>query len=147
MHCDATTVPQVHLFSVPIGCHIRIADSHTSARTMPSIYVLAVCLGADVVLHTADYAREISWSIKGTDCSSGQQTYEDENSYSQYCCLPAGDYVLSCDDSYGDGWGDGAKITIGGIDACEDTSGEVEEVDFTITYSRAEATVILAPKG
>ena len=114
---------------------------------MPSICVLAVCLGADVVLHTADYAREISWSIKGTDCSSGQQTYEDENSYSEYCCLPAGDYVLSCDDSYGDGWGDGAKITMGGIDMCDDFNGTKQEPPFTIEFSGEEATVTLPSEG
>ena len=48
-----------------------------------------------------DYANENTWSLGS--CSS-LQTYEDNQNYTEICCLPPGIYTLECIDNYGDGW-------------------------------------------
>ena len=58
----------------------------------------------DVSITTKDYGSEISWTI-GT-CTSAK-AYQNSQTYTESCCLDAGSYTLTCDDSYGDGWDGG----------------------------------------
>ena len=111
-----------------------------------SICVLAVCQGAVVVSHVTGCANDFSWSISiedAPDCSFSGQNYEADKSYSQCCSLPAGDYVLSCVDSSDDGWEDGSKVTVAGIDMCENVDPSKQESTFAIGFSGEVATVTL----
>ena len=73
----------------------------------------------DVELTTKHHGIDISWSL-GDRCSSSQE-YGNNNVYTKKCCLKLGDYVLSCDDSHGDGW-QGGFIQIQGKKYCDDSS-------------------------
>ena len=73
----------------------------------------SVCFAVE--LTTKAWASEISWSI-GT-CSS-KERYKNRQKYSTQCCMPAGDYTLTCKDSYGDGW-HGGYIKINGKTFCK----------------------------
>ena len=85
----------------------------------------------DVSITTKDYGSEISWTI-GT-CTSAK-AYQNSQTYTESCCLDAGSYTLTCDDSYGDGW-DGGFIDIQGQRYCEDfTSGHQQENIVDVSY-------------
>ena len=58
---------------------------------------------------------ENSWTL-GSCLSS--TTYESNRVYNQVCCMPNGNYELTCKDSYGDGW-HGGYLTIDGNRYCE----------------------------
>ena len=58
--------------------------------------------------------------------------------YSEECCLDAGMYTLTCDDTYKDGW-HGGFITIQGKQYCEDfTDGHQQAQDIDIAYSGSD---------
>ena len=77
------------------------------------IFLLA-CV--DVILTTATYGAEISWSLGSGEngCSSNGQSYDNNEEYIKTCCFAAGTYTLNCTDSYGDGW-HGGFIEVEGI--------------------------------
>ena len=76
---------------------------------------------------TATYANEIEWSIgcDGTssclECKSDRE-YKDGESYDQKCCVAVddgkNDFVITCEDTYGDGW-HGSYLEINGKKYCE----------------------------
>ena len=70
----------------------------------------------DVVITTKRYGNENSWTL-GT-CKN-DQVYENDQTYTESCCLNPGSYQLSCDDTYGDGW-HGGYIEIEGTRYCKD---------------------------
>ena len=55
----------------------------------------------ELKIRTKTYANENSWSFGS--CSN-IQSYEDNQTYTEFCCLPSGIYTLECIDNYGDGW-------------------------------------------
>ena len=58
--------------------------------------------------------------------------YQADQVYSEECCLDAGKYTLTCDDTYKDGW-HGGFITIQGKQYCEDfTDGHQQAQDIEI---------------
>jgi len=68
----------------------------------------SVCVNVKVT--TRAYGVENSWTFGS--CSS-KQSYKNNKVYDEECCQPAGNYKLTCKDSYGDGW-HGGFIQIGG---------------------------------
>jgi len=69
-------------------------------------------------LTTKKDAHEISWDFGS--CSSNGEKYMNYNKYELPTCdLPAGNHVLNCKDSYGNGW-HGGFLEIAGIKYCED---------------------------
>ena len=78
---------------------------------------------------TSDYGEEISWTLG--NCTSGQ-TYGNDQSYEEDCCLHPGTYTLTCEDSYGDGW-NGAYIEIKGTQYCDDFDGFEETAQIIVT--------------
>lgn len=72
---------------------------------------------------TTTYAYEESWnfdsSTQKADCSgpAGGATYVDNSVNPQDCCLDPGDYILTCKDSFSDGW-EGATLDIDGKTVC-----------------------------
>ena len=87
----------------------------------------------DVTITTKQYGNENSWTL-GT-CVSDAAGYQADQVYSEECCLDAGVYTLTCDDSYRDGW-HGGFITIQGKQYCEDfTDGHQQAQDIDIAYS------------
>merc|ERR1712154_86040 len=80
----------------------------------------------DITLETKDWGYEVSWTFGS--CQSSQ-VYADDTTYSIQCCQPAGNYQLTCTDSYGDGW-HGGHIQIGSQKYCENfLTGETETVN------------------
>jgi hypothetical protein len=61
-----------------------------------------VCTNIKVV--TKKWGNENSWVFGG--CASSQE-YEARNTYTEECCQLAGNYELTCKDSWGDGWHNG----------------------------------------
>ena len=81
---------------------------------------------------TKKYGNEISWSV-GTECV-GNGPYKKDNFYEQICCFAAGEYTVSCKDSYGDGW-NGGYLEINGQKYCEEWSpdgGKLQENTLTL---------------
>jgi hypothetical protein len=52
-------------------------------------------------------------------CSSNGYYEQGAATHVEDCCLPPGQYVLSCDSDGGDGWGSGASIVIAGQTYCD----------------------------
>lgn len=80
---------------------------------------------------TKAWGYEISWQV-GNCQSSGQFT--SNNQFSQECCMAAGDWPVTCDDSYGDGW-HGGYIEIDGNRYCDDFTTGFEKDGGTVTFS------------
>ena len=86
---------------------------------------------------TKKWANEISWSI-GPCVSNGLSTctanagYLNNQNFTQQCCLLAGDYNITCNDCYGDGWR-GGYLEINGTKYCETFTGKEYQVDLTLT--------------
>merc|ERR1719326_971357 len=71
----------------------------------------------DMVLHTQEWGSEMSWSL---DYCTSSGPYEDHSEIIiDNCYLNEGEYILECQDSYGDGW-HGGFISINGVDYCAD---------------------------
>lgn len=84
-----------------------------------------------VTLTTDEYGVETSWSISDTECNGSGE--EDDSTYNSECCMTDGDYILTCTDSYGDGW-NGAYIHVGGVKMCGSfTSGASQTHPFTVS--------------
>ena len=84
----------------------------------------------NITLVTKAWGRENSWTFGS--CSSSQR-YANEKEYIEKCCLFPGDHILTCKDSYGDGW-HGGYIEIQGERYCEDfKSGREETTKITVT--------------
>ena len=67
-------------------------------------------------------------------CTSAS-IYDNWKNYMEHCCLDAGSYTLTCENTNGDGWHDG-YIEIQGKRYCEDfTSGHQQENNVEISYS------------
>ena len=61
--------------------------------------------------------------------------YQNDQVYTEECCLDAGKHTLTCDDTGKDGWR-GGFIVIQGKKYCEDfTKGHQQDHDVDITYS------------
>ena len=93
----------------------------------------------NVKLTTKTYANEIEWSIgckspEGClECES-RQGYENEQTYTKKCCFPVDDktedFVISCKDTYGDGW-HGGYLEINGKNYCDQFStGLIHQQDL-----------------
>ena len=81
---------------------------------------------------TKSWGKENSWTLGA--CSSSQ-TYGNNENYEVECCQPAGEYVLTCKDTYGDGWHGGyLKIGDEGKKWCKNfKNGHEKEVTVTLT--------------
>jgi len=85
----------------------------------------------NVTITTKDYGNENSWTL-GTCYQHG---YQNDQVYTEECCLDAGKHTLTCDDTWKDGW-HGGFIVIQGKKYCEDfTDGHQQEQDIDIIYS------------
>ena len=81
---------------------------------------------------TKSWGKENSWTLGA--CSSSQ-TYGNNENYEVECCQPAGEYVLTCKDTYGDGW-HGGYMKIGDKNKkwCKNfEKGHEKEVTVTLT--------------
>lgn len=89
------------------------------------------CQPTTVQLHTSDWSNEITWDIEGTSCES-DRIYFPFQTYEKTCCIPVGNYVLNCKDSFGDGW-HGAYMVIDGVEYCREfESGILQSNSITI---------------
>ena len=78
---------------------------------------------------TFDYGDESSWTL--AHCSS-DESYGNNQEYSNQCCLTPGTYTLECKDSYGDGW-HGGYIEVDGVKHCNSyDSGSVMTSEIMI---------------
>ena len=101
-----------------------------------SISIFSIKTGStncfNVTITTKDYGNENSWTL-GTCYQHGD--FENDQVYTEECCLDAGKHTLTCDDSWKDGW-HGGFIVIQGKKYCEDfTNGHQQEQDIDIIYS------------
>jgi len=64
---------------------------------------------------TKSYGSEISWTVGNCEGNS----YISNKEYDLICCIEDGEYELSCNDAYGDGWNEG-YLEIDGIRYCEE---------------------------
>ena len=107
------------------------------------------CVDRTITVKMDEYPIEMSWEIKNRDgnilCESPPEGYswnyanlEIENAP---CCL-SGDvtYVLTCMDTYGDGWAYGGPqgwIEIAGIRMCDDfDNGLSVDIEFIIPHGK-----------
>ena len=61
--------------------------------------------------------------------------YQEDQVYTEECCLAVGKHTLSCDDTYKDGW-HGGFIAIQGEEYCKDFfDGHVQKQDIEIIFS------------
>ena len=68
------------------------------------------------VSHTSKkWGSENSWTL---DTCSNTSPHVSHATADAECCLPPGEYTLTCKDSYGDGW-HGGYVTIEGKNYCE----------------------------
>jgi hypothetical protein len=75
----------------------------------------------NITVSTQSYGTEVSWTLTdetGSFCA-GSEYSDGLSNTSTTCCLNFGRYVVSCMDSYGDGW-NGAVISIDGANYCDD---------------------------
>ena len=70
-----------------------------------------------MVIAIENYPKEVSWTL-GT-CKSARTYWNSHSSYTESCCLAAGTYELTCDDSGGNGW-NGGQVQIGDAKYCDD---------------------------
>ena len=103
---------------------------------MKSQFIFKYFLGircVEVSITTFDYGDESSWTL--AHCSS-DESYGNNQEYSNQCCLTPGTYTLECKDSYGDGW-HGGYIKVDGVKYCESyTSGSVMTSEIIIQNSK-----------
>ena len=68
---------------------------------------------------TKTWAREITWNIGGTCNSKDLGKYKDYQEDTQQCCVKDNNkFVITCKDSYGDGWHNG-YLEINGKKYCD----------------------------
>jgi len=124
-----TVAPSIRL---PTSAPATREPSSNPTTSIPSASPPTCETPFDVVLRTLVWAVEITWEMEGLECSSAGVTYADNNVYTQSCCIPDGDYVLVCGDSYGDGW-HGASLEIDGQVYCD---------DFSTGYAQTESVTV-----
>ena len=84
---------------------------------------------------TKAYGNENTWTIECMDgeCAQceNQESYENNQEYEQQCCFPEGheEFVISCKDSYGDGWHNG-YLEINDNYFCRNFTSGDEHVEF-----------------
>ena len=104
----------------------NIVIDHIDNENATSAADLKVCLVVNTI--TQEWGNEIGWTVgcewkqhgcNVDDCKSNGD-YEDFTNYTQECCysMKVGDFVVTCTDSYGDGW-HGAYLDINGQRYCE----------------------------
>ena len=104
----------------------NILIDHIDNENAASAADLKVCLVVNTI--TQEWGNEIGWTVgcewkqhgcDVDDCKSNGD-YEDFTNYTQECCysMEAKDFVVTCTDSYGDGW-HGAYLDINGQRYCE----------------------------
>ena len=71
----------------------------------------------DVEVRPSRFPWYISWTL-GT-CKKSLKYQSKRITYTESCCLAAGKYQLTCDNSQGSGWPDGI-LRIGGTRYCHD---------------------------
>ena len=87
-----------------------------------------ICIDINVV--TESWGNENSWTFGA--CESKQE-YGNDETFTEECCQPRGDYELVCKCSYGDGW-HGGYLEISGKKYCERfTSGKEKKETATQT--------------
>ena len=106
-------------------------SSPTEAPTGPE-----VCF--DVTTNTTSWGNEIEWAIGCSDGSCRPCTsvppngapYGNYETYTQECCLPQDQetFVVTCTDSYGDGW-HGGFLEISGNQYCSQFSTGTEWIE------------------
>ena len=78
---------------------------------------------------TKAWGKEITWNIGGTCDSKALGKYENNQEDTQQCCVKDNEkFVITCKDSYGDGWHDG-YLEINGKKYCGDFSWGKEFLD------------------
>ena len=82
----------------------------------------------NVTLTTKKWADEIGWSV---DTCSSNKTYKNNKVYERECCLEAGEKMISCNDTWGDGW-NGGYLEINGEKYCNDSNFIFKEEIITI---------------
>ena len=65
----------------------------------------------DIKMQTPErFANRVSWVVGSCEpnqnncCVNSPATYLENESYTTTCCLPVGDYKITCKDLYGFGW-------------------------------------------
>ena len=74
----------------------------------------------DIKIVTNRWGYENSWTY-GSCSGPPSGVYSNFQTYNEQCCQVPGTHVLTCKDSYGDGWHTG-YIEIGGTKYCADFS-------------------------
>ena len=92
----------------------------------------------DIKLVTQRWGYEISWTFGG--CSS-TQTFISYHTHDITCCQLAGNYQLTCLDSYGDGW-HGGYLEIGGTQYCNDFTSGSQHPPVVVTWSGSTGKII-----
>jgi len=82
----------------------------------------------NIGIFATNSAEDMGW-VLGT-CVSRDE-YWDNQVYYEECCLESGNYVLTCSDSGGDGWG-GAYLLINYRSYCRDFDGYEYSQNFTV---------------
>ena len=102
----------------------------------------------DVKTVTKDWGHEIEWNIGGSTHASyeNEQRYENDQEYTQQCCLPKdqSEFAITCKDTYGDGW-HGGYLEIEGEKYCEEfTNGD--ELSDTLPNPSPESPGLIKNK-
>ena len=94
------------------------------ANATSNLYDIIAEACIDVATVTKSWGSEITWSIgcpegSCTECTN-EQAYDNNAEYAQECCFPKDveEFVITCTDSYGDGW-HGGYLDIRGDLYCE----------------------------
>jgi len=74
----------------------------------------------DIKIVTTRWAYENSWTFGSCSGPASGTQYSNYDTKTEQCCQGSGTHILTCKDSYGDGWSpSGAYIEIGGTKYCE----------------------------
>jgi len=84
-----------------------------------------------ITVNTQIWGSEMQWEITD-DCHSGG-SLADYSTFTTHCCLEEQNYILQCQDTYGDGWHNNS-IIVEGVSFCQGfLSGFIEEHRITVT--------------
>eukprot|EP00854_Cymbomonas_tetramitiformis_P023643 gene23643-28639_t len=91
------------------------------------------CMSITVETFSGIYPDEISWYIHDHDCK-GESYTDSSNIYHTSCCV-ATPFIVTCEDSYGDGW-NAAYLSIQGAYVCQDfTSGFSHTAEVALDFA------------
>ena len=90
---------------------------HFHLKTRIEVGRFTTCFTVKTVTKT--WAEEITWNIGGTCNSKDLGKYENNKEDTDECCVAKGqdEFVITCKDSYGDGW-HGGYLEINGKKYC-----------------------------